>query len=386
MTLASELVGRAREIAPLVAREAQQADRNGRVSDAVIDAFADARLFEILVPRRFGGHELSYETMAQVIRAISPACTSTAWVMSFYIGHNYIHALFPEESQKEVFADRPYALTPGAVAPSFTMTPVTGGYRVSGRSMWNSGSSRSDWFMGNGVIQSEGQAPAMRLFLVPTAEATLIPNWDVAGMRATSSSDIALQDTFVPEHRTVETPSVLEGRTPGAALHANPIYGMPLLPFILGEVVPVVVGAYRGAADEFVRLTKARYGTFTGAEVKAKPAAQMRIGHGLAGADLADRMLADYIRELVDPDIERMRSLEARAAMKARVALITDFCYEGIRTLMLGAGANAFRNESPMQRFYRDISMLRVHGFLDLETGTETYGQVLLGMAPTSPI
>jgi len=100
VSITSTLISRAREIAPLVAAEAESTDRNGAISDKVIDAFCDAQLLEILVPKRFGGHELNYETMARVVYEIAPYCTSTAWVLSFYIGHNFIHSCFLKNPRK----------------------------------------------------------------------------------------------------------------------------------------------------------------------------------------------------------------------------------------------------------------------------------------------
>ena len=46
------------------------------------------------------GYELDVDTMARVVRTIAPSCTSTAWVLAFYIGHNWLHALFPERSPR----------------------------------------------------------------------------------------------------------------------------------------------------------------------------------------------------------------------------------------------------------------------------------------------
>lgn len=348
---------------------------------------------QIMVPKRYGGHELDYSAMAGVVAEIAPSCTSTAWVVSFLIGHNFIHALFPEKLQDEIFATKPWALTPGTVAPSFALTPVDGGFMATGRSSWNSGSAGADWVLCSGVVPPAAEGPnagngppELRMFLVPAADATFIPNWDVAGMKGTASNDMGLENVFVPEYRTALTMDVLEGRSPGSKVHANPIYSLPILPFVLGEVVPVVVGAYRGAADEFQRQTAARHHTFTAAKVASKQTAQIRVGRSQSGAALAEAMLKDYVELLTGTHPDGLRDPLVRAAIKSRVAAITDFCWAGINELMNGAGANAFRSESPLQRFQRDINMLHVHGFLDVESASETYGRMILGLAPETPI
>ena len=386
MSLSETLIARAREIAPMAGEAAFETDRSRKLSDAVIDAACDAGLMQIMVPRKWGGHELSYSTMAAVVYEFAKHCTSTAWVMSFYIGHNYLHSLWPLQSQEEVFADGPFVLMAGTVAPQFTMTPVEGGFIVNGQSQYNSGSSRANWFLGSGLVMVDGQVQGALGFLAPAQDVEVIDNWDVAGMSGTSSGDIKLTDRFVPAHHTVPVQDLLNGNAPGGKIHSNPIYSIPLLPFVLGETVPVTVGALRGAADSFLELTQKRHSAQIAQKVVDKQAQQIRVGTAQAAASAAELMMADYAAMLDDASFDRIGSVERRAEIRARVGLITDFCHDHIQKMMLGAGGGAYRNDNPLQRFYRDISVLRVHGFLDLDTAMEAYGRVLLGMEPQCPI
>ena len=384
MLTKKEAISRAKELASLVKEEASNTEINGRVSDSVIDLFCEMELPQILTPKKFGGHEFDYRTFSGIISEIAPISTSTAWVLSFYIGHNYIHALFPEQSQEEVFHQKPYSLTPGTIAPNFSLTPVDGGYIANGTSQWNSGSSRADWFLNNGFIRTEGKPPEARLFLVPMKDVQIIENWDVLGMRGTASYDIKLEDVYVPHHHIASTADVLNGNSPGSKIHENPIYSMPLLPVIMGEVIPVVVGAYKGAAATYRSFIQSKLTAYTGQKVATKQTAQIRVGKSEAGAQLAHSMLEDYIRDIDGLDINKWKSIEARASCKARASLIVDFCTQGVNDLILGAGAGSFRNDSPLQPFYRDLNMLRVHGLLDMEPSTEVYGGILLGNEPSA--
>ncbi|MFA5638850.1 MAG: hypothetical protein WC961_08220 [Anaerovoracaceae bacterium] len=381
-----EMIDRAKSLIPLIEREADNTEKNSRLSEKVIDQFCSAELPQLLVPKRFGGHEMDLETFSQIIYEIAPYCSSTAWVLAFYIGHNFIHALFPEKSQEEVFAEKSYALTPGTIAPNFSLTSVDGGYIANGRSQWNSGSSRCDWFLCSGLIKFDDRPPIAKVFLAPASEVTIIDNWNVAGMKGTASHDIEICDLFIPEHRVANTSDVLDGRSPGARIHDNPIYSTPLLPFTMGEVIPVITGAYKGAAETFKRITENRASAFNASKISAKQLAQMRIGQGIAGSNLAYDMMKSYVSDMSNSNTDQLRQITSRAALKAKAAMIIDFCTSGINDLMLGAGASSFRNDSPMQRYFRDINMLRVHGLLDLDPATETYGRVLLGLNPELPL
>lgn len=383
--LKTELVARAQNLTDLVASQAADTEQRGSVSPAVIEAFCDAGFMKILVPKRYGGYELDVETMVRVVRTIAPSCSSTAWVLAFYIGHNWLHALFPERSQDEVFAERSFALSPGTFAPSFTLTPAPGGYVANGRSSWNSGAAGAEYFMSGGLVKEEGQQPTLKFFISPKADVTVIDNWDVAGLRGTSSHDVAIEGAFIPEYHTVDASDVMNGTTPGAALHANPLYSIPVMPFIVGEILPVAVGTYSAAADEFRRVTESRY-LSNGSRADSKQAARISIGKGDAGARLADTLLDSYIGVLDNTDLALLRDPATRSRLKAQGAMITDFCRNGINQLLGAAGANAFRNESPLQRYFRDINLMSVHATLDIDRAAETHGEVLLGLPPQAPI
>ena len=53
-----------------------------------------------------------------------------------------------------------------------------------------------------------------------------------------------------------------------------------------------------------------------------------------------------------------------------------------VKVPQIGWNTVQFRDDSPLQRIFRDLSMLRVHGFLDLETGSQALGRVSLGLPP----
>jgi 3-hydroxy-9,10-secoandrosta-1,3,5(10)-triene-9,17-dione monooxygenase len=164
------------------------------------------------------------------------------------------------------------------------------------------------------------------------------------------------------------------------------MYSIPLLPFIQGEVLPVVVGAYRAVANEFRRMTESRISAHSGLQVGTKQTAQIQIAKGLGGAHLAEIMLADYSAMLTSGDYEWLRPPVVRAEIKVRCALIVDYCTKGINELMLAAGANSFRLASPLQRFFRDMNMLRVHAYLDLDSACETHGRILQGLPPQTVV
>jgi 3-hydroxy-9,10-secoandrosta-1,3,5(10)-triene-9,17-dione monooxygenase len=285
--------------------------------------------------------------------------------------------MFSERAQREIFADKSFMLCAGQAAPLNRVVRATGGYRITGQTPWSSGSVHAEWITFVGVLIEEDAAPAPLVFLVPRADAELVDTWFVAGMRGTGSNDMRVDDLFVPEYRAASFALAMSGATPGQALHGNSMYRKPFLPFAMTEVVPVVVGAMRGAANAFLRRTQARQGTISGVKAAGKQAAQMRLARGFARAEAAETLLDAYLRRFMADRPEQVE-LQDRCGMKLQAAFITDLCRDGINDIARGIGG--FREASPLQRYFRDVNMLAVHAFLDIDTAAESYGRMALGL------
>ena len=380
MTLTSkELLGRARELAPGYAARAQRTEEHRAPLAESLRELIDAGLLATLTPKVYGGHQLPVATMSQIVAVLSAGCPSTGWVSAFYMGAAWRAMIFPEQCQRELFADKAYLLNAGQASPLREVKRVKGGYRLSGQTPWSSGSVHAEWITFMGVAQGQDLPPEPLVFMVPRAEAELVDTWQVAGMRGTGSNDMRVEDVFVPAHRAASFVAALEGKTPGQALHGA-MYQQPFIPFLMCEVVPVLVGALRGAAEAFTIRTRDRQGTLTGVKAANRQAAQMRLGRGLAAADAAETLLAAYLERYMRVRDEQ-NHITDRAAMKLKAAFITDLCRNAINDLARGFGGDGFREQSPLQRYFRDINMLAVHAFLDIDTAAETSGRLTLGLA-----
>ncbi|WP_345426994.1 acyl-CoA dehydrogenase family protein [Pseudonocardia xishanensis] len=130
---AAELVGRARELAPVLAARAQATeDARAPLSETVQDLI-DSGLLATLTPKVYDGQELSINDMIDIVRILSAARPSTGWVSTFYMGAAWRANLFGERVQREIFADKPYVLGAGQAAPLREARRVPGGYLISAR-------------------------------------------------------------------------------------------------------------------------------------------------------------------------------------------------------------------------------------------------------------
>ncbi|MGI5194118.1 acyl-CoA dehydrogenase family protein [Streptomyces sp. CA-288835] len=217
---------------------------------------------------------------------------------------------------------------------------------------------------------------------MPRADVKVLDTWYISGMAGTGSNDIVVEDVFVPDHRTGPFSLALAGAAPGQLIHSNPMYHLPFVPFAMAEVTPVVVGAMRGLADAFVERTRPRQGTLSHEKASGRQAAQIRLGRALAAAEAAETLWAAHLDRLTaqGPDLSDPRD---RAEMKLKASYITDLCRTAVNDIVRGIGADGYRTASPLQRFHRDLSVLSVHAFLDIDTASETMGRFTLDLPVT---
>jgi 3-hydroxy-9,10-secoandrosta-1,3,5(10)-triene-9,17-dione monooxygenase len=380
-----QLVERVRALTPMVAEHAEQAEQERKPVDEVISALEATDVFKAYVPKRFGGFEIDTDTFIDIGLAVSEGCTSTGWVTTFYMEHNWMLAQFPPEAQQEIFGKQPYVLAPGSITPNGRAKRTDDGYTLSGQWGWGTGVMHSDWVLLNGIV--EGDVPDVRLFIVPRDQIQVDDTWDCAGMVGTGSNDMIAKDVFVPAARSESLLDMSVGRGSGSKWLESPCYRHPMLPFLAMTAAIPAVGAARRAVDLFKeRLgTRSIYGT-VGKQAE-RASSQMRLAHAAVRVESAETLLRDAghavtrwgARDEICPP-------EERARMRLQIAHVVETCRDIIRSIMEASGASAHVRSHPMQRIHRDVHTLSCHTVFDLDIGSENYGRILLGMEPISPV
>ncbi len=381
------LVARTTALKPLLAAHAREAEIARRPVQAVWDAVRRTGAFYHFVPRKYGGLEFDVDSFIDAMLPLGEACASTAWVTTFCVEHNWMAAQFPEAFQDETFGGAfPYIIAPGVTMPPGLATPVEGGYRLTGRWKWGTGVMNSDWILATGMVAGL-TPPTILFFAFPTAEATVLDTWHVDGMAGTGSNDIAVKDLFVPAHRVMNMGHMREGRAHGAQLYDNPVYRMPMLPFLAVTAAIPAVGAAHGAVKLFRERLQERVMHGTDQKQADKPAAQMR----LARADVMTQTAEMLIREVARANVElgrqnRAAEVEPRIALRLKIAYAMDLCRNAIRILAEASGSGAHFLDNPIQRALRDINVMSSHVVYDLDGALELHGRALIGLPPNSPV
>jgi 3-hydroxy-9,10-secoandrosta-1,3,5(10)-triene-9,17-dione monooxygenase len=379
-----ELIERARKIAPALKSRAFDADKARRVPDESIRELIDAQLFQILVPRRYGGFEQRFSTVLDVGLELARGCGSTAWLYCLLCNHHWILAQYPLESQAELYGGNTHAFFPQTVSgKGGGAKAVEGGYVINGQWSFATGIDFSDWVSATVSVQKENPHPLHdRInFIAKTSEGEVVDTWFTSGMRATGSRDFTLKDVFVPSRRIITQADMLGGRTPGRqALPEYVMLGAPYFSVLLSAVLGPLLGLTLRTIEEFVAYTTSRVG-IGGVNHANRSSTQIKLGYAQARYDAMYRAARAIFEEMEDALLNGQKiGAEQKIRNRRDAAYVGDECTKIVDSLVSSAGSRGQTEASPFQMIQRDVHTIRTHIVFDLEDATEAYGRQMLGL------
>jgi alkylation response protein AidB-like acyl-CoA dehydrogenase len=379
-----ELIERARNLVPQLRLRAFEADKARRVPDETMRELLNAQLFQILVPRRFGGFEHRFSNLMDVGLELARGCGSTAWLYCLLANHHWILAHYPLETQEEVYGGNRHAFFPQTVSgKGGTAKAVEGGYIIDGRWSFATGVDFSDWVSGTVSLLKKDPHPLHdRLnFIVRTSETRITDTWFTSGMRATGSRDFELNGVFVPSRRVVSQADMLSGKTPGRqALPEYVMLGAPYFSVLLSAVLGPLLGLTLRTIEDFVAYTKSRVG-IGGVNHANRSSTQIKLGYAQARYDAMYRVARAIFEEIEQALIKGQKiGAEQKIRNRRDAAYVGDECTKIVDYLIASAGSRGQTESSAFQLIQRDVHTIRTHIVFDLEDATEAYGRQMLGL------
>jgi alkylation response protein AidB-like acyl-CoA dehydrogenase len=380
-TTAEGLLKRTERLIPSLRERAEAAETARRVPQESFDDLAEAGVFRMCAPKRFGGYELDFKTQIDVLAAVARGCPSTSWVATIYSAMAWLASCLPDEGQEEIFADGDPRIS-GVAAPTGTGVRVDGGIRFSGRWAFNTGCDGSKWTWLQLILQ-EGEGVPTTVF-VPSSELTIVDDWYVSGMAATGSKSIVADDVFVPEHRFVPSQLLLDGTPPQRHNSDGPYFSLPLAPVLVVNAGGTPLGIAEGALEAFHKRLPSRTITFTTYERQADaPLTHLQVGEATLKLDSL-RAHTSMAAAILDEHPGGPMTTETRVKARAHISHGTQLMREIVDTLFFASGASSIQSHVPIQRFQRDAQALSNHGIMLPTTTTELYGRVLCGLEPNT--
>ncbi|MGH3245254.1 MAG: acyl-CoA dehydrogenase family protein [Trebonia sp.] len=359
----ASLIEIARSLEPLIRAHAEALDEEGRIPPPLVEAFFDAGIFRAMLPREVGGLEVEPVEWLQMIEELARVNASAGWLAFIQSG---VGLTFLDPERYERFRLRGggrliLAMSLGRIAAKAIR--VEGGYRISGRWPFASGSPIATWLGGmaivcdpdgSPVLDASGQ-PQRLLAIWPADEARLIDTWDGLGLRGTGSGDFEIADVFVSDDqvnpgfygppaydralfRIKEMPEM------GHAAHALGIASAALESFVDAVNSKPIPGSARHLAMGHMQAHQI---AFTRADVLVRAARAL----------LHETMRAAYADASVHPEL----SLELRVRLREANIFAVRSAKEAVGLVFEMAGSSAVYRGRPIEKAFRDISTAANH-------------------------
>lgn len=358
----ASLVDIAHGLEPLI-REHAAALEQGRIPPPLVAALYDAGVFKAMLPREVGGLEAEPVEWLRMVEELARVNASVGWMAFIQSG---VGLTFLDPERFERFRKRGggrliIAMNLGRMAGKAMR--VEGGYRISGRWPFASGSPFATWLGGMSavcdddgtpVLDASGQ-PQRLLAIWPADQARIIDTWDGLGLRGTGSGDIEITGLFVPDEQV----------NPG--FYGPPAYDRAL--FRIKEMPEAGHGAHA------LGVASAALEAFVAA-VNMRPlpgsTRHMAMGHmqahqiAFAQADVLVRAARTLLHETVraayeDTKASQELAVELRVRLREANIFAVRSAKEAVGLIFEMAGSSAVYRGRVIEQAFRDISTAANH-------------------------
>lgn len=357
MTVSSARLDAALALTPLIRAHADTAERDRRLPPPLLQAFKDAGLFRLWLPREIGGDELAPTETLPIIEALAEVDASVAWAVTVAAQCAAWLPYLDKDVVMRTFG--PDDIIAGTHTP-MRAVPVAGGYRVTGRGRFASGCRYATWIWGQGVVREHADGgprltrdgvPERRWMFVRAADCSIQDTWYTTGMRGTGSEDYEVVDAFVAD-ALASAPLPLDRST----LWGGPLYRATFVPTMRGALA---LGIARHALDTLIDLAATRRPLRSQTVLRDTPRAQ----EAVARAEAAVAAARAFLYNAVTTVWERMLQgapLTDRAHVQMPLAAFHAIttCAEVVETMYRLGGGEAIYASSPLERCFRDINTL----------------------------
>ncbi|MDC0033961.1 acyl-CoA dehydrogenase family protein, partial [Alphaproteobacteria bacterium] len=320
---------------------------------------------------------------------LAPACASSAWVASVTACHGWILGMFPPQAQNDVWGKNSDA----SVASSFLpfgpdIKRVGGGLQINGRWGFSSGVDYCSWAvltMTVPPINGDGEPEAM-FALVPLNECTIVDTWHTTGLSGTGSNDIIVEDTFVPDHRTVAMAALRGGASPGSEVNPGYLYRLPQRATFSFNLVGTAIGAARGAVQAVISELSRRI-TVGGANLQGLSSVQYRIAEAEAELAAAYALMARNRDEIIrNGKADQLLSAEDRGRYRRDNAYSTRLCVQAVDRVYPVTGGRGIAVTNAVNRAWRDVHAVSHHIALTWDVSAATAGALAVGAPNPDPL
>jgi alkylation response protein AidB-like acyl-CoA dehydrogenase len=349
-------------ITPVIEAGRGEGELGRQLPKSVVQALLDERLFGLWSAREYGGEEASLPTFMTAVESISRIDAASGWVFANLAAGAILAAHTPASFARQMYASGPNVPIGGSVIPNGRAVPVDGGYKLSGRWPLASGCHHAVWLGGNALV-FDGEVPRMgpdgapdfkNMFFKPE-ECEILDTWHSLGLRGTGSTDIVVNDVFVPEEQVFSVftaPPVVSG----------PLYQIGILGLYSMALTMVPMGIARAAIDSFVALAKAKTPTLSQTGLANRPTIHAEVARAEALVQSARAYLYEVATELMEAvtaGANVSEELEARRRLACVNASTSSV--QAVNAMFALAGSTPVYSGHQLEQCLRDVHSANQH-------------------------
>ncbi|MBN9083203.1 MAG: hypothetical protein BGP04_03265 [Rhizobiales bacterium 62-17] len=381
-----DVVAWARDFVPDLRAAQAESDRLGRPPEHVVDKLKRAGVYALTVPRAYGGLQADISTWMRTVTELGRGDGGVAWAVTLVTACNWMAAgLYPKHVADKVFAK------PGACVAGVFSNRAVKAHRVDGgivvdKGMWffNSGVYQADWnLLGVPMFSEAGEPIGPGIALVPMSDVTILNDWDPIGIRGSGSSNVSMENVFIPDDHIVGLFACNEGRQP-RTFPNEALYRSAFAPLMVAILTFPVLGLGLHMLEEFLRTLPKRDIKLT-PYTKAGEAAvtHLQLGEASAKIDAACTIVEKLCREIdaCAATGEYMKQVQ-RAALCRDSAFADQLVWQAVDLLADASGGSFSRIGNTVNRIWQDVKVGTAHPFINLASNYELYGRMMAGVEP----
>ncbi|MDH4144348.1 MAG: hypothetical protein OEY23_04165 [Acidimicrobiia bacterium] len=367
---------------PIIDAGRPWADEHARMAPEVCQAAREAGLFLAWAPTDYGGAELPFPELIELIVEVGAADPTVGWHLGNSAAISFASAHLEPELAAEVFSgpSGPFGFS---IVAGGRAVATDGGYVLDGRWPNVTGVLDAPW-VGIGAVVHDGEAPReldgnpdVRMCIVPTSALRVEKTWDAAvAMRGTGSHAATADGVFVPEglaHAWTK-PLIVD----------RPMYRMGTL--VSGPVFAsaLSIGVVRRALDATIELASAKISAATGSPFRDSARVQGTVGAASAAIAALRAGLVDAAAVMYDAARAGRPPAAVRGRLWSTAYWTFDRCRELASDISSIATSSVYLDRNPVEAAVRDVHAIAA-GMEATRGLQEAAGRVQLGLRPAYP-
>ncbi|MEU6201125.1 hydroxylase [Streptomyces sp. NPDC047061] len=364
--MAHEVVERVEQYGPKLAELAAGNEKLGKLSDETVGLLRSAGVLRLLQPVKFGGYAAHPRDFAEAVMAVARHDGAAGWVCGVVGVHPWEAAQMDPRVAQEVWGENQETWIASPYMPNGIAEPVDGGYVLSGRWPFSSGTDHADWvFLGALVGDGKGRPaspPNVLHVILPRSSYEIIDDsWDVIGLCGTGSKDVVVDGAFVPAYRTVGQDEVSAGEAAVGNGVDEALYRLPFTSMFPLGITSAVIGICEGALDLHLAQQRERVAV-TGVQVRDDPYVLYAAGEAAAEIAASRVQLIDGISRVYDRVAAgETVTIEERSDIRRNQVRCAWRAVSALDEIFTRSGGNVIRRGNPLQRYWRDAHVGLAH-------------------------